>query len=72
VTGPGLEHLSGLSQLRKLNLYDSGMTDAGLKYLAGLAQVRDLNLQRNQVTLAGIRKLQKALPDCVIHHDAPL
>jgi internalin A len=72
VTGPGLEHLSGLSQLRKLNLYDSGMTDAGLKYLAGLTQVRELNLERTRVTLAGVRNLQKALTDCIIQHDAPL
>jgi hypothetical protein len=42
LTGTGLAHLKGLTNLQSLNLYDSQVGDAGLVFLEGLTQLRSL------------------------------
>ena len=63
-----LRQLKGLSNLRALWLTGTPITDKGLKYLNGLENLRELSLVSTDVTDKGIEKLQKALPNCKIHH----
>ena len=46
------------------------ISDAGLKGLTKLAQLKGLRVQQTKVTKVGVAELQKALPNCVIIHDA--
>jgi hypothetical protein len=46
VTGAGLEHLAGLTQLRHLSLDDFRVTAPGLEHLAGLTRLQKLYLYR--------------------------
>jgi uncharacterized protein (TIGR03067 family) len=57
VTDAGLEHLQGLTQLRKLRLYTPSVTGAGLQYLRGLTQLQVLDLERTQTTDAALEYL---------------
>jgi hypothetical protein len=53
-----LEHLQELRQLEKLDLYDTGITDAGLEHLKGLRQLQELGLSGTEVTDAGLEHLK--------------
>ena len=58
----GLEQIKGLTQLQKLYLTDTQVTDAGLEHLKGLTRLQELYLGDTQVTVAGAAELRKALP----------
>lgn len=62
----GLEYLRGLSNLEILTLGNTHISDLGLEHLRGLANLEMLFLDNKQVTESGGKKLQKALPACVI------
>ena len=64
VNNAGLAHLSKLTGLRVLWLYDTPVSDAGLVHLRSLAGLRVLNLRSTLVTIAGADALQTALPQC--------
>ena len=66
MTDAGLEHLKGLSNLRSLDLSNTGVTDAGLEHLKGLKSLRSLDLRHTKVSDEGVSRLQEALPDCKI------
>ena len=66
-----LEHVQGLTSLNVLDLSGTPVTDAGLEHLKGLTALRKLDLSRTNVTFEGVWKLQKALPNCEIHHSLP-
>lgn len=68
VTDAGLEHLKGMTELSSLYLYETVVSDAGLENLKGLTKLKFLMLKRTNVTDAGAKKLQQALPDCLISH----
>jgi S-adenosylhomocysteine hydrolase len=55
-----------LTQLRKLYLGYTQVTDAGLKNLNRLTKLQNLQLPVVNVTDVGIEDLQKALPNCQI------
>ncbi len=59
ITYAGLEQISRLTSLKKLDLSDnSQITDAGLKFLCNLTSLEELNLSNNsQITNAGIKYL---------------
>jgi Leucine-rich repeat (LRR) protein len=59
-------HLKGLSNLQKLYLRSTKITDAGLVHLKGLTKLQTLVLSETKVTEAGVAELQKALPNCKI------
>jgi hypothetical protein len=64
-----LSPLAGLTNLRHIELDINQITD--LSPLAGLKQLTYLGLDNNpKLTRAEIDKLQKALPNCEITHDA--
>ena len=64
-----LSALAGLTQLTYLNVNDNELTDVSA--LAGLKQLKLLDLQGNpNLTKLEIDKLQKALPNCAIRHNA--
>ena len=63
-----IEHLKSLPSLETLNLTISPISDKDLEGLYGLSQLRELKLFYTQVTDAGVERLQKALPNCKIHH----
>jgi hypothetical protein len=67
VTDADLEQLKGMSQLHLLALSDTPITDAGLEHIASLTQLNTLYLNRTVVTDEGVKRLQQALPNCVIH-----
>jgi Leucine-rich repeat (LRR) protein len=63
ITNAGLEHLKGLTELKRLFLYaNHGITDAGLKHLSGMKQLEHLDLYATKVTDNGANDLQKELP----------
>jgi hypothetical protein len=63
----GLEELSRLPKLTKLDLIGTRIDDAGLDRLKGLTQLRDLWVESTKVTDPGVKDLQEALPNCRIH-----
>jgi Leucine-rich repeat (LRR) protein len=59
ITDAGLKHLSKLTSLRILSLWDTpGVTDAGLAHLAALTKLQTLNLYRCDITDAGLVHLR--------------
>jgi hypothetical protein len=66
VTDAGIAHLRTLNRLRVLALDETRVTDAGLVYLTGLDRLEVLGLEGTRDTGAGVRKLQDALPNCVM------
>ena len=67
-TDADLAHLSGLTELRALYLYDTQVTDAGLVHLAGLTKLRGLSLSDTRATDAGVAELRRKLPDLYVDH----
>ena len=58
VTDAGVPHLSGLSRLRNLELYQCpAVTDTGLSHLRTLTNLRTLHLYRTSVTGTGLAAL---------------
>jgi hypothetical protein len=55
-----------LSQLQRLFLTETYVTDEGLQRLKRLNWLKELNLVRTKVTAQGVAGLQKALPACRI------
>ena len=53
-----LKRLAEMSQLRKLNLGGTQVTDGGMEYLKGLTQLRWLALNGTQITDAGLECLE--------------
>ena len=59
--------LAKLTRLEWLYLGHTQITDAGLVHLARLTKLRYLSLKPNpQITDTCVKKLQKALPKCMI------
>ncbi len=56
VTDETLEILSGLNELKELDLNDTQVTDAGLKTLATLPKLSAVRLSRTKITDAGFRE----------------
>jgi hypothetical protein len=71
ITDAGLEHLEGLTNLEVLLLDGTRATDAGLMHLKGLTNLEVLYLDDTQITDEGVKKLQEALPKCMIIHIPP-
>jgi hypothetical protein len=67
----GLEHLVGLSHLKRLSLQDLPITDAGLTHLARLQGLASLYLTGTHVTDDGAKTLRQALPQCDITIQGP-
>jgi hypothetical protein len=69
VTDAGLATLGRLPKLRRLYLYNTRISDAGLIHLTKLTSLQELLLIGTNVTEDGVKKLQKALPNCLIRTD---
>lgn len=54
LTDAGFAHLSGLTQLRKLNVWRVQVSDAGVQHLQGLVNLESLNLDNTQFSDAGL------------------
>lgn len=54
ITDAGLEHLSSLTQLEDLRVFDNPITDAGLVHLKSMGSLRRLTLDQTQVTDDGM------------------
>jgi internalin A len=60
ITDSGLEHISNLTELRILSLWETrGISDAGLVHLAKLTKLQTLNLYRCGITDAGLVHLRR-------------
>lgn len=57
VTDTGLAHISGLTNLQFLNLFNAKITDNGLAHLSGLKNLKVLNLGQTRVSDAGLAHL---------------
>jgi Leucine-rich repeat (LRR) protein len=53
-----LEHLKGLSKLRRLTLNDTPITDAGLDHIKDLTSLQKLYLVDTKITDAGLERLK--------------
>jgi hypothetical protein len=60
------KHLRWLPRLARLDLDATYVTDAGLEHVRRLSHLRALGLCGTEVTEAGVKKLQQALPNCMI------
>ena len=58
VTDADMEHLKGMTNLRKLDLKFTDVTDAGLVHLKGLTKLQTLNLYGTKITDAGLEHLK--------------
>ncbi|MBL4687051.1 MAG: hypothetical protein JKY37_20815 [Nannocystaceae bacterium] len=68
ITDETLKLVADLKYLKLLDLCGAkAITDAGIAELAGLHKLEKLGLSETSVTDAGVKKLQRALPDCVIY-----
>ena len=65
-THAGLVHPSGLTNLARLELDGTQVTEIGMMSLAGLTNLEQLDLIGSRVTYAGLAELEKALPNCDI------
>jgi len=54
ITDDGLEHIKGLTALRRLNLESTKITDGGLEQLKGMHFLTWLNLCSTEITDAGL------------------
>jgi hypothetical protein len=52
-----VEHLSGMTVLKRLDLSDTAVTDAAIPILASLPALEDVKLARTKVTDDGVKKL---------------
>ena len=58
VTDAQLEHITGMTSLRRLELHKTQITDAGLVHLKGLTKLETLLLLKTQITDEGILHLK--------------
>ena len=61
-----LKNVKGLAGLRTLNLAHTPVSDRGLEYLRELPALKQLRLNNTAITAEGVRRLERALPGCVI------
>lgn len=66
ITDAGVRHLEALDNLHVLWLGRTRITDACIPQLCRLEQLDVVSLEQTRVSDAGVRRLQEALPDCVI------
>lgn len=59
ISGATLKHLKKLTNLQKLILDRSGITDTGLAHLTGLKTLSELRLRRTNITDEGLKHLRK-------------
>ena len=59
ITGRGLVHLKGMTELQTLNLMCTSLDDAGLAQLPDLPKLLHLNLSHNKLTDASIPRLKR-------------
>ncbi len=59
ISDAGLVHLTGLKQLRNVDLVETGITDAGLKTLGGIPQLRNVLIADTKITDRGLVELAK-------------
>lgn len=61
--------LENLTNLRRLGLSGTGLSDADLDVITNLSELTELQLEDNEAfTATGLDTLKAALPDCVIVH----
>lgn len=68
ISDEGLAQIARLPNLRTLHLTGVPISDASLKPLAAAAELRELYVRWTRITADGANKLQKALPNCMVHH----
>lgn len=66
ISDAGVRHLEALDNLHVLWLGRTQITDACIPQLSRLKQLNVVSLEQTRVSEAGVRRLQEALPDCVI------
>lgn len=66
VSSASAESLAKLTNLKKINLTETGFDDTGLEKLSVLKGLKVLTLSRTNVTDAGIEKFKQAVPDCTV------
>lgn len=71
ISDAGLVHLLEMPGLGFLELRDTNVTDAGVETLAAMKALTNLDLSRTWVTDDGRKKLQAALPKCLILWEPP-
>jgi len=67
INGRGLEVLSGLAYLARINLYGTQVDDALLDVLASFPALEAVYLWETDVTAEGVARLRDALPDTEIN-----
>lgn len=66
VTDDGLHHVAKLTNLRRLGLEWTRISDRGLDELHELHDLEEVDILATDCTLAGVRRLKKAIPSCKI------
>lgn len=68
VSDKGLARIATLPSLRTLHLTGVPITDASLDSLAHAPWLREIYIRWTKVTPEGVERLQRALPNCQLHH----
>ncbi len=71
VTDSDLEPIKQLSDLRMLEIGDTGVTDDAVGILKGLTKLEYLGIGGTKITESSERALQQVLPKCQISRDRP-
>lgn len=66
----GIEYLATLPKLRYLNLNSTPITDSAIPHLQKMKSLRVLMVCSAQITADGAKRLQAALPECVVFHES--
>jgi uncharacterized protein (TIGR02996 family) len=66
IVGPGLEHLKGLSKLKRLELDGTRISDTSIPLLKGFTGLEYLSLFNTRVSERGRAALRKAIPNAYI------
>ncbi|MBC7819310.1 MAG: M48 family metalloprotease, partial [Planctomycetaceae bacterium] len=72
VTDQGVDHLLKMTQLRRLVLWHSQLSDAGLERLAALPHLESLDVRFSKsLSQAGVERFQQRNPQCKIAFEQP-
>lgn len=66
ITNKGIEYIARIRSLESLYLTGNPITDDSIHELKKMKQLKDLYLEKTKISEKGIRRIQQALPDCLV------
>ncbi|QGQ23656.1 protein kinase [Gimesia benthica] len=70
ISSAGIGHLVSLPRLRFLDLNETQIDDSAISHLKKMKGLRVLKIYNTKITADGAKRLQSALPECVVFHES--